>query len=113
MGLKEYIFGFDSEELAAKFLIKNKYEILHRNFHSRYGEIDIIASKDKILHFIEVKSSMKGYEVEYRITNDKIYKIIKTINFFLLKYQLDLDYQIDLICIKNGGEIDFMQNIGF
>ena len=56
MGLKEYKFGFESENKAVKFLKSHGFEILERNFHSRFGEIDIIAKKDEILHFIEVKA---------------------------------------------------------
>ena len=34
----------------------NGYEILERNFHSRWGEIDIIAKKEKCIVFVEVKT---------------------------------------------------------
>lgn len=112
MGLREYIFGFHSEDLAADYLKSLGFEIICRNFHSKFGEIDIIAKKDNMYHFIEVKSTSKDYETIYRVTQKKIYKIIKTINFYMLKFGINSDYQIDLICVENG-EFKFLENISF
>jgi putative endonuclease len=39
--------GLDGEEIAADFLKKHGYKIISRNFHSRFGEIDIIAFEKK------------------------------------------------------------------
>jgi putative endonuclease len=56
--------GQQGEELAAKWLKKNGYELLHRNWRHSHYEIDIVATKarpddpfgrGKFLHFIEVK----------------------------------------------------------
>ena len=47
--------GSEYEELAAKYLISKGYRILERNYSDRAGEIDIIASKDGMLIFCEVK----------------------------------------------------------
>lgn len=110
MGLKDYIFGFQSEDLAVKYLLNLGFEICDRNFHSKFGEIDIIAKKNNTIHFIEVKATQKDYETIYRLTQNKIYKLIKTINFYMLKYENDMNYQIDLICIEKG-QIKFLQNV--
>lgn len=48
--------GVIGEEIALKYLINREFVIIDRNFRKRWGEIDIIAKKDKIIHFIEVKS---------------------------------------------------------
>ncbi|CAD7288664.1 YraN family protein [Campylobacter suis] len=110
MGLKEYIFGFDSESKACKFLIQNGCEIIARNFSSRHGEIDIIAKKDSILHFVEVKSTTGKYEAIYRLTPQKYTKILKTIEFYLLKNGVNFDFQIDLITIEKD-KISWIENI--
>ena len=44
------------EELVAQYLKENNYEVLARNYRCRGGEIDIIAQKDAVLCFVEVKS---------------------------------------------------------
>ena len=47
--------GIEGEKLAQAWLIQQGYTILHHNWKSGRYEIDYIASKDDILHFIEVK----------------------------------------------------------
>lgn len=44
------------EDLASLFLMKHGFEILERNYLKPWGEIDIVAKKNKTLHFVEVKS---------------------------------------------------------
>src|SRR3989338_3683782 len=48
--------GNIGEELACMFLVKQGFTIIERNYKKKWGEIDIMAKKDKILHFIEVKT---------------------------------------------------------
>jgi len=98
-----------AEEKAIQFLESNGYQIIERNFYSRFGEIDIIALKDKIYHFVEVKSG-NNFEPIYNITSAKLKKIIKTINFYLKKKRINNAYQIDAIIIKNNS-IEMIKNI--
>ena len=49
-------FGKESEEMAARWLEENGYEVVHRNWRYKQFELDIIASKNNFLHFFEVKS---------------------------------------------------------
>jgi len=101
--------GNIAENKAVEFLEKNNYKIVERNFYSRFGEIDIIALKDKIYHFIEVKSG-ENFEPIYNITPTKLKRIIKTINFYLKKKKINSPYQIDAIIIKNNS-IEMIKNI--
>lgn len=48
--------GMLGEELVAKFLMKRGFNVIDRNFRKKWGEIDVIATKKNILHFVEVKS---------------------------------------------------------
>lgn len=48
--------GKFGEDFACKYLVEQGYEIVCRNFRCRIGEIDIIAVKDNVLSFIEVKT---------------------------------------------------------
>lgn len=112
MGLAEYLFGHEAEKSAAKFLSKNGYKILNLNYKTKFGEIDIIAKRDSTLHFIEVKASSKDYQTIYRVTQSKLEKIIKAIDFYMLNSNLNLPYQIDLICINNQN-IELIENITY
>lgn len=112
MGLSSYVSGILGEDRACVFLKKQGFDILARNFRSKFGEIDIIALKDEILHFIEVKFTQNDYEVAYRLDSKKYKKLIKTIDYYLMKQAFKRDFQLDLLCVK-GNEIDFIQNITF
>ena len=50
------ITGNFGEELAANYLVSKGYAILHRNWRHSYYEIDIIATNNNIIHFVEVKT---------------------------------------------------------
>ncbi len=48
--------GKTGEALAASFLEKRGFEVLHTNFRDGKNEVDIIAAKGNTIHFIEVKT---------------------------------------------------------
>ncbi|MEE0945703.1 MAG: YraN family protein [Acutalibacteraceae bacterium] len=48
--------GKKGEEITADFLKKHGFIIFKQNYHSRFGEIDIIAEKGDLLLFVEVKT---------------------------------------------------------
>lgn len=48
--------GNIGEQFAAEILTNSGYEIIGRNYMTKRGEIDIIALRDGVLHFIEVKT---------------------------------------------------------
>ncbi|MBR6153269.1 MAG: YraN family protein [Treponema sp.] len=81
--------GREGEEKAVSYLESKGYTIQDRNFRIRGGEIDIIATKDDILVFVEVKSLPNGnteilsHELNFR----KQQKIIETAKFYLEKYR--------------------------
>lgn len=58
------IKGNKGEDIACKFLINKGFTIAERNYEKSWGELDIIAEKDKIIHFFEVKSVTSDYSHE-------------------------------------------------
>lgn len=102
--------GDIAEAKATKYLIENGYRIIDKNVYNRFGEIDIIALRDEVLHFIEVKSAM-NYEVAVNnITSSKLQKLNRTIAFYLQSKKLNLEYVIDAIIVV-GNDIEFIDNI--
>lgn len=101
--------GFLAEQKAKEYLQALGFEIIQQNFYCRFGEIDIIALKDDILHFIEVKSSQNNNPI-YAITPKKLAKIQKTLQFFIMQNHCTNAYCISAICIQND-KIDFLENI--
>jgi putative endonuclease len=105
------------EQLAEEYLLDQGFQIITKNFHSLYGEIDIIAKKNGKLHFIEVKSrrnSSFGLPVE-SYTYIKQQKIIKTAFIYMDQQDTRLSFQFDFISIlldqEDGTkEIKMMEN---
>ena len=66
--------GDKGEEIAAVYLVKNGYQIVERNWRFRHWEVDIIATKGRLLRFIEVKTrkSLRYGQPEESITRDKM-----------------------------------------
>ena len=52
--------GVDGEQKAVDYLISKNYKILHRNWRTKRGEIDIIATIDDTIVFVEVKTLPSG-----------------------------------------------------
>ena len=94
--------GQFGEDLAIKYLLKNKYKIIDRNVKISYKELDIIAKiKDKII-FIEVKTrtSQKFGFADESINSKKLHHLKKAINMYLDNKDLDPDkVRLDLIAI--------------
>lgn len=88
-----------AEEKACRYLIENGYSVIERNFYSRFGEIDIIASKEDVLHFVEVKSGEEYESAILNITPTKLSRIIKTAQVYIKKHAAQNDYTFDAIVV--------------
>ncbi len=55
--------GSKGEAFAAEYYRKKGYDVVGMNYHSRYGEIDVIAENTTHLVFVEVKTRKGGARV--------------------------------------------------
>jgi putative endonuclease len=99
--------GFAGEAKAAAFLEARGYAILHRNWRLPTGEIDIIAQKDGVLVFAEVKTLPNGgSETLAQVLGEKKQKrIVKTAKTFLNMYrQYNSGYiRFDVLIVDTPG----------
>lgn len=119
--------GKIGEKITKEFLMKQGFSILGQNYRIRYGELDIIAKKDNVLHCVEVKSikvrdcnhvSKLIIRPEDNLTYAKWQKICLTLETYLKHKNIDssVKYQIDLACVyidteKREGRVRLLQNI--
>jgi putative endonuclease len=81
--------GDTGEKVVELWLVKNGFKILAKNFTCRCGEIDLIAIKNEVVAFVEVKTRMNEYFPTALVVNKtKQRKMIKTAQQFALKYKL-------------------------
>ncbi len=81
--------GDAGEQRAADFLIEKGYKIIDRNWRTKDGEIDIIAEKDEIIVFVEVKTLPNcTYDmIQREINYQKQQRILKTTKRFLINHR--------------------------
>lgn len=107
--------GREAEDFACTFLENNGYKIIERNFNTRFGEIDIIAQKNEILHFVEVKSGT-GFEPVYNLSKDKLAKLTKTLNIYLSQNRTRLAYCLSAVILSKDSKegifnVNWIENI--
>lgn len=93
--------GTEGENLAAGWLTKQDYEILHRNWRHSHYEIDIIALKKKMLHFVEVKcrnASPFGFP-EDSVTKKKFNNLKRAADEFLFRNPGHRWIQYDILSV--------------
>jgi putative endonuclease len=98
--------GKKGEALAVHYLQKNGFAILYQNWrHSRY-EVDIIASKETVLHFIEVKtrSSLQFGTPEASVDTKKIKNLLKASEEFQHQHPGWKRVQFDVLAILLGTD---------
>lgn len=91
-----------AEDEALKYLIRQDLKLICRNYHSKYGEIDLIMQEKNILVFVEVrfrKSNRYGSAME-SITHSKQTKIINTTNYYLATHPNKCPIRFDTIAIS-------------
>ena len=101
------------EQLAAKYLEENGYQIAAKNYRAGRGEIDLIAWKgEKLLVFFEVKtrSTDSGPGPEEAITPKKQRLIARVAGAYMEEINYDWEIRFDTIAIKvrNGELVDLV-----
>jgi putative endonuclease len=115
---KKRQFGNLGEKVACVFLEKHGFTILERNYLRKWGEIDIVAKKKNITHFIEVKSvsSETSYRPEENLHPQKLKRLARTMQTYVLEKHLDGEWQLDLVtaridAAKREAKVEMLENI--
>ncbi|MDQ3014638.1 MAG: YraN family protein [bacterium] len=114
------ITGDIGEQIAAEFLMKRGFTIKDRNYLRKYGEIDIVSSKEGTYHFIEVKTvscesisqvlheTHDRYRPEDNVHPWKLKRLGRVIQAYILDKRLwDIDWVLDIVTVyidKRTGE---------
>jgi putative endonuclease len=98
--------GKIGEELAAAFLKKHDHKILEQNYKWEKAEIDIIASKDNHIIFVEVKTRESPYlsDPALMVPMKKWKQIMKAADFYMKEYEGPLTAQFDIVHVVTNKE---------
>ncbi len=94
--------GRQGENLAAEWLQAQGFELLHRNWKYSYFELDVVAVKAGILHFIEIKTRTTdtyGYPEE-GVTPKKMERLMSAGEQFLVQQPYWKRIQYDILSIR-------------
>lgn len=102
--------GDKGEDAAVEYLKEQRFKIVARNVARKTGEIDIIAEKGGVLHFVEVKtvscrafpnedSSTDSYDPSVNLHQYKIHKIARTAQWYVAEKEWEGEWQVDGILV--------------
>ncbi len=107
------LIGNKAEDKATKYLKKQGYKILERNYNLPCGEIDIVAQKDKTLVFVEVKYRTNAEEfggAVSAVTKAKQKRVINAALSYIKAKKVPYDALMFDIIAVSGDKIEHIQN---
>lgn len=119
------------ETIAARYLASLGFTVLSRNYRKKFGELDIIALKDKIVHFVEVKSvsyetrqqlehalEYQSWRPEEKVHRFKMGQISRTLESWIAEKGYEGEWSIDVIAVRivpreTYATVNFIENVIF
>jgi len=93
------------EKIAKKYLENKGFEVIAQNYRKKWGEIDLIAVRKSVYHFVEVKSVAREkllagdgeYRPEENVHPHKLKRLHRAIETYLAEYNIENDWQLDVV----------------
>lgn len=109
--------GLKAEEAVCRHLASQGYRILDRNWRRPWGELDIVAALDGVIHVVEVKASSRptqGFEPALRADRTKMHKVLRTARTWLAQHGVDsaTEWQLDVASVimeSDGHHIELFR----
>lgn len=115
MSKTNYQAGHDAEKYAANYLVEHGYKISELNWKTRNCEVDIVASKEAVIYFVEVKYrkvASQGMGLDY-ITHQKLTQMRFAAEMWVSLHGYQGEYELS--AIELAGEhyqvTNFLPNI--
>lgn len=106
--------GQEAEDRALAFLLQQGCELVARNWHCVYGEIDLIVKQKQQWVFVEVKyrKNTQFGGAAYSITPKKLAKLQRSLMLYLQQNQLNnVACRLDAVLLQGNAEPQWIQNI--
>lgn len=101
-----------AELTARTYLEQSGLKFIQQNFHSRFGEIDLIMQDNDTVVFVEVKKRKQGINHALEsITLSKQKKLVLTAQYYLLKAQKEINCRFDVIAIDANNQVEWHKNV--
>ena len=95
------------EDIAAHYLSEEGYTILHRNWRCGHRDLDIIATKDSEVAFVEVRTRRNAVfmEPEESINYKKALSVSIAANAYLKCYHINAPLRFDILTITGDEDV--------
>ena len=93
--------GQDGEAIAAEYLRRRGYRILAANWRTRFGELDLVASQNGTVVFVEVRSrsTATGATAEESVGPDKQRRLLRMAEQYLATEAPEANARIDVVTV--------------
>ncbi|MEK7642016.1 MAG: YraN family protein [Patescibacteria group bacterium] len=113
------------ENIACSFLIREGFVVVDRNYLKKWGELDIVAKKDNMVHFFEVKSvtsktfdQVGAHRPEDNVHSLKIRRIRRMIETYFMEKEVSREdsFQFHVLCVymnisTRRARVQWLKNI--
>ena len=106
---KHHLLGTTGEKIAANYLQSKGFSILERNYRYKKAEIDLIARKDKLLLFVEIKtrsSDKFGFPEEF-VNNRKMELFLMAAEEYVFQNNWNYDIRFDIVSVLASSNGNF------
>ena len=107
---KTQVLGETGEQAAVVWLESKGYVIKDRNIAGKYGEIDIVATKEGIVYFFEVKAGKSGswFNPAENLTKAKLAKFLKSVEYYCLRNRVR-EYRVQGIVVSFTKDVPTLE----
>lgn len=99
--------GRKAEQVATSWLRSRRFMILDTNWRTRFCEIDIVAQKGRVVHFVEVKyrsNNLQGSGLDY-INKSKLHHMVRGASVYMFQNNIDLQWCLNVAEVNLALEI--------
>lgn len=107
-----YSKGVLAEKRAVEQLKADGYTILHERYKTKFGEVDVIALKDKLVAFVEVKAHKNKTDSLYAVTPKSRRRIEQSALWFLSENPEYVDYDMRFDVMVFHGDMNALNDGG-
>lgn len=106
-------FGNEGEAIARDYLLKQGYALLETNWQYGHLEVDVIAEKDGVLVFVEVKTRSDATlsAPQAAVNRQKQQNIIRAANAYILRNKYNCEARFDIITVVGKGSESVIEHL--
>ena len=125
---KKRKIGDLGEDIAQRFLMKQGFRVIHKNYLKKWGEIDLVMKKVGKYHFVEVKTvsceiiankvihETLSHRPEENMHENKLKRLGRAIQTYLLENDIEGKWQLDGVFVyldktSKQARVEVLENI--